>query len=413
MEIETEEQITGSLLQTETEKERDLNGADKDKIAAERQCHVQDSAELPRRSERTCMPTEKMLAYQKDECCKKEKRLITLYEQWKLDARKARQTLKTDITDKQLAEIADSLEDKRNCILKLFSDIRQYVTPAADLRRKIDACEAVTNDIIKFVYDRMTTVDGEFDAERKKVCLSELKAHSYARSIYGSTASKMSVSMHSGSSSSASKRADAAAELAAKEVEYKMMETERQQKERIRTLEEQLRRELETQKFELERLQVEKDIEVARARVKSYDEEIKQETRSESTQNKQEEQRNKMLHQQSNVVQSTPLSEVTHLAQAVQDSIAINRLPIPEPAVFSGDPIQFVNWKASFMSLIDRKGIPAADKLYYLKKYVSGSAHKYLEGTFFRNDEEAYKDAWDKLNQRYGQPFVIQRALSG
>ncbi len=42
----------------------------------------------------------------------------------------------------------------------------------------------------------------------------------------------MSVSSHSGSSCSASKRADATAELAAKEAEYKMMQTERQQKEK-------------------------------------------------------------------------------------------------------------------------------------------------------------------------------------
>ncbi len=114
MEMDTDEHESESLLQTETEGEKDINGAvkRKDKNTSELQCHVQDSSELPRRSERPHMPTEKMLAYQKDECCKKEKRLTTLYEQWKLDARKARQNLKTDITDKQLAEIADSLEDK-------------------------------------------------------------------------------------------------------------------------------------------------------------------------------------------------------------------------------------------------------------------------------------------------------------
>ncbi len=155
-----------------------------------------------------------------------------MYEQWKTDARKARQSLKTDITDNQLAEITDSLEDKKNCILKLFSDIREYVTPAAVLKRKIDAYEAMTNDNIKIVYDRMTTVDGKFDAERERVRLRELLVHSYARSIYGSSALKIIISSHFGSSCSASKRADAEAELAAKEAEYKMMQTERQQKEK-------------------------------------------------------------------------------------------------------------------------------------------------------------------------------------
>lgn len=102
---------------------------------------------------------------------------------------------------------------------------------------------------------------------------------------------------------------------------------------------------------------------------------------------------------------------MSSLAQAFQNSIALNRLPMPEPFVFSGDPIQFIEWKASFVSLIDRKGISAADKLYYLKKYVGGPVREMLDGIFFRNDNEAYEDAWNKLNQRYGQPFVIQRAF--
>ncbi|XP_048828960.1 uncharacterized protein LOC125706340 [Brienomyrus brachyistius] len=104
-------------------------------------------------------------------------------------------------------------------------------------------------------------------------------------------------------------------------------------------------------------------------------------------------------------------TDVSYLAQAIQNSIAINRLPMPEPAVFNGDPIHFIEWKASFMSLIQRTGISSADKLYYLKKYIRGPAHKCLEGTFYRTDNEAYKDAWNKLNQRYGQPFIFQRAF--
>lgn len=102
---------------------------------------------------------------------------------------------------------------------------------------------------------------------------------------------------------------------------------------------------------------------------------------------------------------------MSYLAQAVQDSITLNRLPMPEPAVFKGDPIYFTEWKASFQSLIDKKHISSADKLYYLKKYVAGSALKSLEGMFYRNDEEAYKDAWKRLQHRYGQPFIIQRVF--
>lgn len=75
--------------------------------------------------------------------------------------------------------------------------------------------------------------------------------------------------------------------------------------------------------------------------------------------------------------------------------------------MFNGDPIQYIEWKASFLSLIDTKNISPADKLHYLKKYIGGPARKVLDGIFFRNDNEAYMDAWNRLNQRYGQPFVI------
>lgn len=37
------------------------------------------------------------------------------------------------------------------------------------------------------------------------------------------------------------------------------------------------------------------------------------------------------------------------------------------------------------MPLIDQKNISAADKLFYLKKYVGGPARKTLEGAFYRN----------------------------
>lgn len=44
---------------------------------------------------------------------------------------------------------------------------------------------------------------------------------------------------------------------------------------------------------------------------------------------------------------------VTQLAKAVQDSIMMNRLPTPEPVVFNDEPIHFIEWKSTFMSLID------------------------------------------------------------
>ncbi len=65
----------------------------------------------------------------------------------------------------------------------------------------------------------------------------------------------------------------------------------------------------------------------------------------------------------------------------------LNRLPLPEPAVFNGDPLKFEDWRLSSETLIDRKNIPKNEKLYYLRKYLSGDVKKAAEG-FFKNPNE-------------------------
>ncbi|KAJ8338703.1 hypothetical protein SKAU_G00354890 [Synaphobranchus kaupii] len=91
--------------------------------------------------------------------------------------------------------------------------------------------------------------------------------------------------------------------------------------------------------------------------------------------------------------------------------MVLTRLPAPEPSVFSGDALNFLEWSTSFKALIERRCTNTADKLFYLQKYISGEARSVLEGSFFRNDDEAYDQAWETLNTRYGHPFVIQRAF--
>lgn len=91
--------------------------------------------------------------------------------------------------------------------------------------------------------------------------------------------------------------------------------------------------------------------------------------------------------------------------------MALTRLPLPEPFVFSGDPLKFTEWSTSFKALIERRCSNPADRLFYLQKYVSGEARSALEGSFYRKDEEAYQQAWQKLNARYGHSFVVQRAF--
>ncbi|XP_041820612.1 uncharacterized protein LOC121626271 [Chelmon rostratus] len=381
-------------------------------------CQASEEEEL-RCSGRIRNPTERMLAFQKEEAKKKEKRLIHLYDQWKTQARKAREQLKSDISESQIAALIDSLEKGKDNVTSLYMEIRSHLTPSSEMRRRIDACEAVTKDIVKIAYERIADLE-DYDSEAVKQRVRELLQRDYARSIYGSTVSPSS--QHSLNSIVAAKRADAAAELAAKEAEYEVLLEEEKQKEKIQLLEEQQKRDLEAQKRELERLKAEKDIRAARARLVVHNQEVMQEdsvysadlnTRGQQHVSPQHPVSSAPIQQPTSVPNPAlpPQTDVSYLAQAVQDTIAMNRLPMPEPSVFTGDPIQFIEWKASFASLIDRKNISSADKLHYLRRYVGGPAQKTLDGIFYRNDDAAYKDAWNRLNNRYGQPFIIQRAF--
>ena len=305
-----------------------------EKLMADQQSRLHEATEATvehRRSERERVPTEKMLAYQQEELGKKEKRLVTLYDQWKILARTTRQELKTDLSEDRLSLLIDPLEKAKNAIIRNYDEIRDQIAPSTQLRRRIDACEAVTKDIIQIIYSRITEVDGGFDPELVKGQLRELLDCEYARSIYGSSASQLHVtnnpavthsdkskhsvissdkgsdlvastnkSKHSAAQPSvkspsvaqvnvkgpsaassiisqqsaaafmATKRADAAAELATKEAEYKALDEERRQRERIRNIKEQLK----FQESELEKIQKERDLKAARARFEVYNREV-------------------------------------------------------------------------------------------------------------------------------------------
>ena len=97
-------------------------------------------------------------------------------------------------------------------------------------------------------------------------------------------------------------------------------------------------------------------------------------------------------------------------AAAITDSISMSRLPVPEPIIFKGDPIEYSDWKSSFYALLDRKCISASDKMYYLRRYIEGPAEEAICGLFLHGSKEAYDRAWKILDERFGHPFVITKA---
>lgn len=98
------------------------------------------------------------------------------------------------------------------------------------------------------------------------------------------------------------------------------------------------------------------------------------------------------------------------LVRTLAEAITANRVPIPEPEVFKGDPLKYNDWKLSFCTLIDHKNLPTQEKLLFLRKYVGGKAKRAIEGHFLAATETTYCAAWDILEDRFGNPFIIAKS---
>ncbi len=91
--------------------------------------------------------------------------------------------------------------------------------------------------------------------------------------------------------------------------------------------------------------------------------------------------------------------------------LTLSRLPVPEPGVFSGDPLLYPSWKKSFETLVASRAIPPDERLHYLKKYLGGEAKSCIEGFFFLATPDAYDAAWNLLDKRFGSSFSVAKAF--
>lgn len=157
----------------------------------------------------------------------KENKFKSAYEEWKAEVRVVRAQLKTQCNERTLIEMMDAVEKQEVELRKLYDGIRSHVVPSQEIKRKIDACTAVTTDLMKIMGIRLTEDDIDFDAEAENARLHLVLDNEYARSIYGSIVSKaIAHSHHSehsiGAAGISGKRAETAVELAAKKAELEL-----------------------------------------------------------------------------------------------------------------------------------------------------------------------------------------------
>ena len=203
------------------------------------------------------------------------------------------------------------IEELEVCVKKSYDDIRQKTIPDPVTRRRVDACVAVTADLLGLMRARFF-VEDEFDADLEKSKLRLLLNRDYARSIYGSTTTAPSNhSDHpSESSSISSKRAEAAAELAAKKAEINIEAA------------------IEPHRQEVKRLEKQKETEVIEGRLKVYSEEEARERNGRHALPFKE--RTPFIENK----EGQTLKEEASLARTLQEALALTRLPTPEPTVF-------------------------------------------------------------------------------
>ena len=98
-------------------------------------------------------------------------------------------------------------------------------------------------------------------------------------------------------------------------------------------------------------------------------------------------------------------------ASAISALIENMSLHQAEPTVFSGDPLKYASWQISFHTLVESKVRDQRKLLYYLYKYTSGEVQELVNAYISTDSVEAYKDAKEALEERYGNVYVIESTL--
>jgi len=318
-----------------------------------------------------------------------------------------------------------------------YEPILRIGNTTPEIVKKMDACVTLTKDICDLISNRLETINQDYNDQLEKERVRETLNKEEYGSVFGHTKTETvssaespeRLSNHSSSASTNSSRVNAQAELAAKLEQSKAMKEIQTQQAHLHKLENEwklkeakmlvemkqkeveMQQQLEQERAKLQQLQAAKDVAIATARVRAYDDFEGSENhdegidktyfaryKSETEPRLNPDAASFQPHQAA--PEGTMTQESVSLAQAIASSLSMNRLPVPEPTTFSGDPLQFTDWKMSFISLIDRKPLPPSEKMFYLKNYLAGEARKAVEGFFYRDSDSAYHGAWKVLHDR-------------
>ena len=365
------------------------------------------------RGKRTRVPTEKALENYKRDVMK---RFFKECGEVRKQVASEESTLAGYTTLEELKSIKKRMQDKWEAFVALANELTDLALAECVNKKVEDSMESARKDM-----------DGVLAAVelRRKVAEEEDKI-----SVFSHHTGRSSRSRHSHASSrrssASSKALDAEARAAALKAQLEAQEIEDLWQEQVKELEAQEAKRkadaeaaLDKHKRELERIKVQKLLKMEEAKAKVYrDDEDRQSVRStrssvRSKSKKPEGQVSPILtldepHSQGS---SNKLSDVGALAEAISASIGLSRLPVPEPPIFTGNPLEYNDWVISFRTLVEEKYIPPKDKIHYLKRYLGGPAKEAVSSYFLLGSETAYDEARALLEDRYGNLFLVTEAF--
>ncbi|KAG1925572.1 hypothetical protein F2P79_025451 [Pimephales promelas] len=405
-----------------------------------------DNTQLPdiRRSQRVRTLTEKGKTLLDARLKDLETSFDQKYKRWKYHINGLKRAIKNNDDAELICEVVSTINTIQSEVDHIYGDIRSITSPEPEIRRKNDTCLAITS-----IANEKSQSFLNGDPKEIPWPDSDSVFEATVSSVISATSSKSrSVSKLSSRSYSDSlqRRQEAAAEVAATQEVIKIMKTQHQHEEEIRKLEAEDKRltaereaeereteaenarkraqfisestvrkiKLEEKKKEVERLEELKRHNAAQARLQVYAESIKGDEGERHSAPLLQQGQGGLPIPQAHIPQSpsllAPNEASNDLVKALAEAITANRIPVPEPVIFSGDPLKYNDWKLSFQTLIDRKNLPPQEKLYFLRKYVAGPAKRAIEGHFVAGTEIAYMAAWNILDDRFGNPFVVGKS---
>lgn len=398
---------------------------------------------------RTRKLTEKGQELHNEKLKKLQRNFDKTYEKWKILAKEAKKALSLPKSAEVLHEHQLQVHTADLEVKECYEDIRKHSAPDADTRRRVDICDAVSKQLVERLHalqdedieKHLPTLQAPWGDTGSVFSCKEDQVSMFSRPASGRV-SRCSVT-------SSTKKQEAEAEFAATQATLKALAEMEEEEKELERLEAENKKKiaqqeaenaerhklLEEKRRQLKRLEATKRMSAAKARLQVYEQDLgSDEEISDLLHDLPAPQPRAKAHPKYSmpsqpasglpttsheVTRSTsqaarPTSQdncTTMLAEAIAESINTSRLPVPEPPMFSGDPMRYKDWKMSFLTLIGRKNIPVNEKIYYLRKYVTGAARKAIESYFLVGTEKAYDAAWEILEERYGNSFVVAKAF--